>query len=217
MSDNLHPDHHAAGEAARFWENHYSGHDTLWKGTPNPLLADTAGRLTPGRALDLGCGEGGDTVWLATHGWQVTAVDIALTALARTERHAAEAGVRDRVATERHDLAATFPAGAFHLISAQYLHTPFDLPRARVLRQAAYALTPGGLLLIVDHGSVRPWAWTPDANAHFPSPEDVYDALALDPTEWTPERLDRPQREATGPGAQTATVTDTVIAVRRTT
>lgn len=214
MSDNHH-DHDAVGEAARFWENLYSGRDNLWKGTPNPLLAETAGQLTPGRALDLGCGEGGDTVWLATHGWQVTAVDIAPTALARTARHAAEAGVADRVTTQQHDLTAAFPAGAFDLVSAQYLHTPFDLPRARVLRRAAHALTPGGLLLIVDHGSVRPWAWNPDPDTHFPSPEDIYDGLALDPAGWTPERLDRPRREATGPAGQTATVTDTVIAVRR--
>jgi len=215
MSDNIH-DHHAVGEAARFWENLYSGRDKLWKGTPNPLLADIAGHLTPGRALDLGCGEGGDTAWLATRGWQVTAVDIAPTALARTARHAAEAGVADRVTAEQHDLAATFPAGAFDLVSAQYLHTPFDLPRARVLRQAAHALTPGGLLLIVDHGSVRPWAWNPDADTRFPRPEEIYEGLALDPAGWRPERLDRPQREATGPGGQTAIVTDTVVAVRRT-
>jgi SAM-dependent methyltransferase len=217
MSDDIRDDHATADEAARFWENHYRGNSRLWKGTPNPLLSDTAAPLTPGRALDLGCGEGGDAVWLATQGWQVTAVDIAATALERAGRQAAEAGVAGSVTTEQHDLATSFPAGTFDLVSAQYLHTPFDLPRAHVLRQAAHALTPGGLLLIVDHGSVRPWAWNPDPDTHFPSPEDIYDGLALDPAGWTPERLDRPQREATGPGGQTATVTDTVITVRRTT
>ncbi|MFP3986223.1 class I SAM-dependent methyltransferase [Streptomyces sp. E11-3] len=216
-SDHSTRDHHTLGDAARFWEGHYSGRDRWWKGTPNPLLAATASQLTPGRALDLGCGEGGDTVWLASQGWQVTAVDIAPTALARTARHAAEAGVGERIVTERHDLATSFPAGTFHLVSAQYLHTPFDLPRADVLRQAAHALTPGGLLLIVDHGSVRPWAWNPDPDTRFPSPEEIYDGLGLDPARWTPERLDRPQREATGPGGQTAVVTDTVLAIRRAT
>ena len=55
----------------------------------------------------------------------------------------------------------------------------------------------------------------PDPDTRFPSPEDLYDGLALDPAGWTPERLDRPRREATGPNGQTATVTDTVVAVRR--
>ncbi|MYV96893.1 class I SAM-dependent methyltransferase [Streptomyces sp. SID3343] len=214
MNHHIH-DPHAADEAARFWEDLYSGRDKLWRGAPNPLLAETADRLTPGRALDLGCGEGGDAVWLAVWGWQVTAVDIAPTALERTARHAAEAGVADRVTTERHDLAATFPAGTFDLVSAQYFETPFALPRADVLRRAAHALTPGGILLVVDHGSVRPWAWNSDPDTRFPSPEDIHDELALDPAGWTAERLARPVREATGPDGQTAAVTDTVVAVRR--
>lgn len=214
MSDRTHDTNHVS-EAERFWEGHYGSHERVWKGTPNPVLAETAGLLSPGNALDLGCGEGGDAVWLATHGWQVTAVDVSATALERTAAHAAAAGVDDRLTTERHDLARTFPDGAFDLISAQYLHTPLEFPRARVLQQAARALTAGGLLLIVDHGSVRPWAWNPDPHTRFPTPDDVFSGLELDPARWQAERLDRPQRLATGPDGQTATVTDNVIAVRR--
>ncbi|MDJ1131491.1 SAM-dependent methyltransferase [Streptomyces iconiensis] len=206
---------HTAEEAARFWEKRYSDQAGPGKGRPNPLLADTAASLTPGTALDLGCGAGGDTVYLAGKGWRVTATDIAANALARTARQAAEAGVAHRVTTERHDLGVSFPAGEFDLVSAQYFHTPYALPRARVLRQAAHALTRGGLLLIVDHGSVLPWSWNRDPDTHFPSPQDIYESLGLDPAGWTPERLERPQREAVGPGGQTATATDTVIAVRR--
>jgi SAM-dependent methyltransferase len=207
---------HAVGDAAQFWENLYRGKDAVWKGTPNPLLAETAAQLTPpGHALDLGCGEGGDTIWLATHGWQVTAVDIAPSALQRVAQHAAHEGVADRVTPQLHDLAGTFPAGTFDFISAQYLQTPYDFPRADVLRQAARALAVGGLLLIVDHGSVRPWAWNTDPDTHFPSAEEIYDDLALDPARWIPQRLAAPQREATGPNGQTASVTDTVVAVRR--
>ncbi|REK84722.1 NAD(P)/FAD-dependent oxidoreductase [Streptomyces inhibens] len=202
-------------EAERFWERHYSSHERVGKGTPNPVLADVARALSPGDALDLGCGEGGDAVWLAAHGWRVTAVDVSATALSRTVVHGTEAGVAERLTTERHDLARTFPAGTFDLVSAQYLHTPLDFPRSGVLRKAAHALAPGGLLLIVDHGSVRPWAWNPDPHTHFPTPEDIYDGLALDPDRWHAERLDRPRRQATGPDGRTATVTDHVIAVRR--
>ncbi|MFI0740396.1 class I SAM-dependent methyltransferase [Streptomyces sp. NPDC021100] len=208
----------APEEAADFWERVHADRDEpVWSGRPNPLLAETVRATTPGTALDLGSGEGGDAVWLASRGWTVTAVDIAPTALARTTARAVAAGtaVAQRLTAERHDLARTFPAGAFDLINAQYLETPFDLPRARVFRRAARALTAGGLLLIVDHGSFRPWAWDPDPDARFPAPEEIYDALGLDPDVWRPERLDRPEREATGPDGRTATVTDTVVAVRR--
>ncbi|MDP9867981.1 MULTISPECIES: class I SAM-dependent methyltransferase [Streptosporangium] len=204
-----------AGEAERFWEKHYAGRDRVWNGNPNPLLAETARTLRAGTALDLGSGEGGDAVHLAAQGWQVTAVDVSATALARARAHARAAGVADRVTTQQHDLARTFPHGAFDLISAQYLHSPLDLPREHVLRQAARALAPGGLLLIVDHGSVRPWAWDPDPHTHFPTPQDIYGGLHLDPARYRPERLDTPRREAVGPNGETATVTDTVVAVRR--
>ncbi|MBZ6085295.1 class I SAM-dependent methyltransferase [Streptomyces olivaceus] len=206
---------HAVSDAARFWEHLYRGKDGIWKNTANPLLAETAAHLPPGRALDLGCGEGGDTLWLATHGWHVTAVDIAPTALHRTAQLAADNGVEERVETQQYDLAAEFPGGAFDLISAQYLQTPYALPRAEILRRAAHQLTTGGILLIVDHGSVRPWAWNTDPDTHFPSPENIYDELDLDTGQWIPQRLATPQRVATGPDGQTATVTDTVVAVRR--
>ncbi|WP_435847799.1 class I SAM-dependent methyltransferase [Streptomyces hygroscopicus] len=84
---------HAANDAAGFWEQLYRGKGSVWKDTANPLLAETARHLTPGHALDLGCGEGGDTRWLATHEWHVTAVDIAPTALQRTSRLAARNGL----------------------------------------------------------------------------------------------------------------------------
>jgi SAM-dependent methyltransferase len=201
--------------AELFWEQHYRGQAQRWSGRPNPVLVDVAGQLRPGRALDLGCGEGGDALWLAGQGWQVTAVDIAPTAVERLRARAERDGLADRVRTERHNLAHSLPAGEFDLISAQYLHTPVELARAEVLRAVANQLAPGGLLLVVDHGSVAPWSWNRDADTHFPTPAEKFAELALDPAGWHAERLDSPKREATGPDGQTATVTDHVIAVRR--
>ena len=92
------------------WEERYSG-DKVWSGSVNVQLAAEAPALTPGRALDIGCGEGGDAIWLAQQGWQVTAVDFADAALARTTTHAEEAGVGDRVETRRVDVRTFEPDG----------------------------------------------------------------------------------------------------------
>ncbi|MFE4642110.1 class I SAM-dependent methyltransferase [Streptomyces sp. NPDC056652] len=209
-------DQGAAGEGAeQFWERHYRTRRD-WDARVNPLLAETAAPLSPGTALDLGCGAGGDTIWLAQRGWYVTAVDISATALERIRERAHDLGVADRVATERHDLAGSFPADQFDLVSAQYFHTPFPLLRGQVLRRAARALHPGGLLLIVDHGSTAPWSWNQDPDIHYPTPTEIAAELDLDPTHWSVLRADMPRRLATGPAGETATVVDNVLLVQRT-
>src|SRR5258705_2397341 len=66
----------AAAQAAE-WDARYSERDgTMWSGRPNGRLVAEADGLTPGRALDVGCGEGADAIWLARRGWTVTAIDI---------------------------------------------------------------------------------------------------------------------------------------------
>lgn len=202
--------------AELFWDEQYRTRRT-WGERPNPLLVETADQLVPGAALDLGCGAGGDTIWLARSGWKVTAVDISGTAVEQVRMSAREHGVADRVACERHDVTRSFPGGEFDLISAQYFHTPFALSRSEVLRTAARALCPGGLLLIVDHGSAAPWSWNRDPGTHYPTPDEVAADLELHPDEWPVLRADTPRRRALGPAGQTATVTDHVLVVSRAT
>lgn len=205
-------------DPADFWENMYSQHRDdagIWGSRVNPRLIEIVEPLPPGEALDVGCGAGGDALWLARRGWRVTAVDIATTAVEKLRSLAQAEGLGDRVTAEQHDLARTFPAGTFDLVSAQYFHTPFALPRAQVLRQAAEALRPAGRLLIVDHGSIAPWSWNQDPDQRHPIPQEVFDELGLPTPAWTVERAERPQREATGPGGQTAVVTDNVLLIRR--
>ena len=203
--------------AERFWEGHYQARDQVWSGRANALLVDLAADLPPGTALDLGCGEGADAIWLAGRGWRVTAVDVSATALERAAAHAVSAGVADRIDFQRHDLGHTFPTGAYDLVSAQYLQSPVELPRERVLQAAAATVAPGGLLLIVTHASIAPWSWNQDPDARFPTPQEELATLGLRPDEWRDEMVAAPARQASGPNGQSATVIDNVIAVRRTT
>jgi SAM-dependent methyltransferase len=204
-------------DSAAFWETHYQGLDAHWGTSPNTILASllTDLALTPGTALDLGCGHGGDTLWLARLGWEVTAVDIAPTALERVAAGAEASGATDLVHPQLHDLALDFPVGRFGLISAAYFHTPIDIPRDKILQQAAQAVAPDGLLVVIEHASVAPWSWQADHDVRFPSPRETLESLRLDDG-WHVERCHAPQRGASGPQGQSATVTDNVIAVRRT-
>lgn len=195
-------------ETERFWEGHYRRRERVWSGRPNPVLVGVVGGLSPGTVLDLGCGEGGDAIWLARQGWYVTAVDVSATALDRAAQDAARAGVADRIGFQRHDLALTFPSGAFDLVSAQYLHSPIEFPRERVLREAAGAVAPGGLLLIVDHASVGHGSRTT-------TPEETLALLDLDAQGWRTERLEAREREVTRPDGQKINVPDNVVAVTR--
>ncbi|NGO43761.1 SAM-dependent methyltransferase [Streptomyces ureilyticus] len=202
--------------AVTFWDGVYAARPAATDPRPNVRLTETVTGLPPGDVLDLGCGEGGDALWLARRGWHVTAVDVSAVAIERLTGLAVSRGLDDRVAAERHDLRESFPDGAFDLICAHYLHTPLDLDRASVLRAAAHALRPGGRLLVVDHASTAPWSWNQDPDVRYPTPRQVAAELGLDPATWTVERADAPRRIATGPEGRTAEVTDHVLVIRRT-
>jgi SAM-dependent methyltransferase len=138
-----------AAQAAE-WDTRYSERDgARWSGRPNGrLLAEVSG-LTPGRALDVGCGEGADAIWLARNGWTVTAIDISDVALTRARQAAELAGaVVEWVCGDA--LQAPFPAGSFDLVSMQYPALPKAAGEAAVLALLD-AVRPGGLLLAVYH------------------------------------------------------------------
>jgi SAM-dependent methyltransferase len=113
---------------AEFWDERYGGSEKLFSGNPNGVLVTEVADLPPGHALDVGCGEGGDALWLARRGWRVTAVDISRVALDRAA--AAGAEMADRIAWARADLAITPPpAGSFDLVSLLVAgHDLADLP-----------------------------------------------------------------------------------------
>lgn len=136
-------------DTAAEWDAMYAEKRTVWSGEPNAQLVAEAASLAPGTALDVGCGEGADAVWLAQHGWAVTAVDVSQIALDRAQAHASAASVD--VSFERVDLVADPPLpSSYDLVSAQFFHLP-DPPRAQAYRGLGAAVRPGGHLLVVGH------------------------------------------------------------------
>ncbi|MDQ1319900.1 MAG: hypothetical protein QG655_1143 [Actinomycetota bacterium] len=199
-------------DAQQMWEQRYAESDRIWSGRPNSRLVEAVTGLPPGTALDLGCGEGGDSVWLARQGWRVVAVDIANNALLRAAELAGE--LADRIEFQQHDLTKSFPAGSYDLVSAHFLHSPLGWDRNLILRRAADAVAPGGVLLIVDHGEAPPWAERIRDHV-FPGADEVVEGLELDSAGWERVRVGRAEREAQGPDGQVATLIDNVIMLRR--
>ena len=139
----------AAAQAAE-WDARYSERDgAMWSGRPNGRLVAEIADLTPGRALDVGCGEGADAIWLARRGWTVTAIDISDVAVGRA-RKAAELASATVEWVCGDALQMSFPAGAFDLVSMQYPALPKAAGEAAV-QTLLDAVRPGGLLLAVYH------------------------------------------------------------------
>jgi SAM-dependent methyltransferase len=206
-----------AASAEQFWEERYGAEDRVWSGRPNALLVREAEGLPPGSALDLGCGEGGDAIWLAGRGWQVTAVDVSATAMRRGADHAREAGIAGRIRWERHDLSRSFPDGSFDLVSAQFLHSPVaaEGEREEILRRAAAAVAPGGVLLVVGHAGWPSWQDEPPFDHHFPTTAEVLQALDLEPGRWVVELEELVRRDFPDPDGGPGHREDNVLRVRR--
>lgn len=207
-------DHHPT--PAEAWEFRYAESPQRWSGKPNATLVDLVGTLPPGRALDLGSGEGGDAVWLARQGWQVVGVDISPTAAARAQGAAIEAGVDGRTRFEAHDLSTWEPDGPYDLVTASFFHSQEELPRTAILRRAAAAIAPGGHLAIVSHLAPPPWA-----EQHHHDHSDLRDAagevaeLALG-DEWEVVIAEERTRSAVSPSGEPAQLADVAVLLRRT-
>jgi len=135
------------------WDERYSTDELVWHAEPNRFLVEEVAGLSPGRALDLACGEGRNALWLAEQGWAVTAVDFSGVALQKARRLAEQRRLDLRL-VEADVLAWEPPAGSFDLVVVLYLQLPAP-QRRRSLQRAQAALAPGGTLLVVGHDTAN--------------------------------------------------------------
>jgi SAM-dependent methyltransferase len=197
-----------------FWDERYGSAESVWSGNPNPQLVAQAADLTPGRALDVGAGEGADSVWLARQGWDVVGLDISPVALGKAAAHAVISGVAERVEWRQADLLEWEPGDErFDLVTAHFMHLPADL-RRQVFPRLAQAVAPGGRLLVVGHHPADHETVRKDFDEHFFYTGDGLLA-ELDLDGWDVETNDAPTREMLGADGEPVTIRDTVLRVRR--
>jgi thioredoxin reductase/protein-L-isoaspartate O-methyltransferase len=199
------------------WDHRYGG-DQMWSGNPNGSLVHEMGGVTAGRALDVGAGEGGDAIWLAEQGWQVTASDVSPRALERVAGAAAQRGVEVECLHADANALGAFEPRAFDLVSAQYASIP-RTPDGRAVQNLLDAVAPGGTLLVVSHDleamrapidtREHSRAFDPDAYVRL---DDVAAALAGSP-EWEVEVHEKRPRPAGA--ASSHHVDDLVLRARR--
>lgn len=197
------------------WDQRYGG-EQIWSGNPNGALVREAEELAPGRALDVGAGEGGDAVWLAEHGWSVTASDISQRALDRIAETAGRCGRRIDCLRADANALDPFGSGTFDLVSASYASIKRS-PDDRGLRNLLNAVAPGGTLLVIGH-DLDPAHAPIDRHEHGPAfdpdaylrVDDFVAALAQLP-DWEIHRHERRPRPA---GAATAAVHSHDIVLR---
>ena len=161
------------------WNERYASRPLLWDVDPGPFLSGEVGDMAPGRALDLGAGEGRTTLWLADRGWTVTAVDFSDVAIERGRERAEVAGVGDSIEWVCADLSDYSPEGrTFDLVLSMFIHLPRP-ERRRVYGLAVGSLAPGGTILVVgyDTSHARDGQGGPRDPAILFTPEDIVEDL----------------------------------------
>lgn len=199
-----------------FWNERYRSSHRLWSGNPNPNLVNEVSDLAPATALDVGCGEGADAIWLARRGWTVTAIDLSSVAVERAAGHAADAGgdIAERITWQQADLLEWNPGTTrYDLVTSQYVHLPSG-PREVLYQRLADLVAPGGTLLIVGHhpSDLESGVPRPPRPELFFTPEDV--VALLDPQDWTVDTAAAASRTVTHDDHE-ITIHDSVVRAHR--
>ena len=196
-----------------YWEQRYSGSKRVWSGKVNATMASVVAELSPGTAIDLGCGEGGDVLWLAEQGWTALGLDISATAVGRARDEAAARGL-DGASFEAVDLDAWEPEPAsVDLVTASFFQSNVALDRTAILRRAMTALRPGGRLVSVSHAA--PPSWARDHPATMVSVQDEVAQLGGSAEKWEVELAEERPRAATAPDGSAGEHLDAVLVLQR--
>lgn len=193
------------------WDALYAEKDRIWSGDPNAALVAEMTDLSPGTALDIGCGEGADAIWLSQRGWEVTAIDVSSVALDRARNHGEHAGV---VVDWQVTSFTGMPSAdvRFDLVIAFYAALPKEGGAA--LSRLLMSVAPGGMLLFVHHADVDreravDQGFNPDL---FLDVEEVAAALGDD---WTLDAHEIRERDIAG-GSGAHHTRDVVLRARHT-
>ena len=184
-------------------------------GHPNDWLPELAADWSPGTALEIGCGEGADVLWLAERGWQVIGLDLSATAIGRLTRQAERLGISSRVTGRVHDAGDGLPVGPFDLVTSFYVHgghEPGSLDLVALLSDAAARVAPGGHLLTAVH-AVNPAWHTHHARTYTAA--ELLEGLAEATAGWEVVVGGERDRQATGPDGQEGRRADAVVCLRR--
>ena len=203
------------GDRASRWEERYASVERLWSGRPNDWLPELATDWEPGTALEIGCGEGADVLWLAERGWQVVGLDLSATAIGRLTGQAERLGVASRVTGRVHDAGDGLPAGPFDLVTSFYVHgghEPGSLDLVALLSDAAARVAPGGHLLTAVHAVNPPWH---THHARTYTAAELLEGLAEATAGWEVVVGEERDRQATGPDGQEGRRADAVVCLRR--
>lgn len=181
---------------------------------PNPHLVHETASLPPGTALDAGCGEGGEAIWLASRGWQVTAVDISADALARAADRAAARAAEDGIPRDlqwlRADLTVWDPGTQFDLVTTHYAHA--SMPQLAFYDRLSGWVALGGTLLIVGHLHTTGHGHEQPAEASV-TLSDI--TAGLEMSKWEIVTAEEHVRTLTAPGGRVVRLHDAVVRARR--
>lgn len=217
---------HETGPTAplEHWEERYTTSGSMWSGEVNATLAEALADLAPARAIDLGCGEGADVLWLAEHGWDALGLDLSPTAIDRARAEATAraldgepgAGTAGRARFEACDLTRWTPSpGSVELVTASFFHSRVELERTAILRRAATAVGPGGHLVVLSHAAPPPWAHGDHHDMEMLSAQQEAQQLDLPAQDWTVATAAQIERGTTDPDGGPSHLEDSLLILRR--
>lgn len=221
MADQHKTHHHQNSEnltPQESWNNLYSEREQVWSGKPNMTLVTLIERRPPTTVLDLGCGEGGDVIWLAQRGWTATGIDISDVAIERARQAAEKLGVEAEFVAA--DLAEWRTGKKFNLIVSSFMQSHFDdLDRIGIFRAALELLNVGGELVSISHAGMPSFVKKDDPRREKMEnlPQSLVEAHTLteDDDRFEVKLAETRSRTVISPDGEEGTIDDGVLVIKR--